>query len=523
MKSSKKWLSIVVNLLIVASILLTGCAAGKTQTATQFAVYALNSEPLTNWDPAAEFSNGILLMNNMYEQLLRYDPVEKKIIPLLATEYTASADGLTWTFKLRQGVKFHDGSDFNAEAVKFSIDRTIRLAAGASYIWAPVKEVKVIDDYTVEFDLSYQAPLDLIASTGYAAFIYSPKSVGSDDKWFESGKECGTGPYKLKSFKWGDEVILEKFDEYWGKWPEKNISTVVLKKVSEPATRRQMVEKGEATITTELPYSDIDALKKNTDVVVEVDPSLQNLIGMFNTQKPPLDNPKVREALAYAFPYQQVIDFAMGGYATQSFGVVPNGMWGFSKNVTQYKYDLDKAKQLLADAGYANGGIKLLLTYMSGDESEKNTAELYKAELGKIGVELEIRSMPWDSQWELAKSTNVADRQDIFVMYWWPDMPSPYSFVYSTFHSEDQPNFNLAYYNNPDFDKLIDDANMTSSTDRAKAETMFVEAQNMLMKDNATLAIYDKQVAWIMAKNFKGFKFNPIYPTVVFFYGTYFE
>ncbi|MCE1254875.1 MAG: ABC transporter substrate-binding protein [Anaerolineae bacterium] len=526
MRFSKKWFSALLSLFVVTSILLAGCSAGAAKSgsnAATYAVYAVNTEPLTNWDPAAEFSNGILVMNNMYEQLVRYDPVEKKIVPLLATEYTTSEDGLTWTFKLRKGVKFHDGTDFNAQAVKFSIERTIRLGAGASYIWAPVDTIEATDDYTVTFKLKYSAPLDLIASTGYAAFIYSPTSVGSDDKWFDEGRECGTGPYSLKSFKWGDEVVLQKFDGYWGGWPEKNISTVVIKKVSEPATRRQMVEKGEATITTELPYSDVDALKKDSNVVVEVDPSLQNLIGMFNTQKAPLDNPKVREALSYAFPYQSVIDYAMGGYAAQSFGVVPNGMWGYSKDVQQYTYDLDKAKQLLADAGYADGGIKLLLTYMSGDEAEKNTAELYKAELAKIGVDLEIRSMPWDSQWELAKSANAADRQDIFVMYWWPDLPSPYSFLFSTFHSEEEPMFNLSYYKNEQFDKLIDDANVTSANDRAKAESMFVEAQNVLMKDAATLAIYDKQVAWVTVKNFKGFSFNPVYPTVVFFYGTYFE
>lgn len=524
MKSSPKWLSGLVCLLVAASLILAGCGGSEAAPSkTQFAVYAINSEPLTNWDPAAEFSNGIWLMNNMYEQLVRYDAIEKKVVPLLATEYSVSEDGLTWTFKLREGVKFHDGSDFTAEAVKFSIDRTIRLAAGASYIWDPVEQINVVDDHTVEFKLKYQAPLDLIASTGYAAFIYSPKNVGENDDWFQEGHECGTGPYKLKSFKWGDEVIIEKFDEYWGGWPEKHISTVVLKKVSETATRRQMIEKGEAAITSELPYSDVNALKENKDVVVSIEPSLQNLWGMLNTQKPPLDNILVRQALSYAFPYQQVIDYAMGGYAVQSYGVVPTGMWGFSEDVLQYNYDLDKAKDLLAEAGYPDGGFKLLLTYMSGDEAEKNTAELYKAELGKLGIDLEIRSMPWDSQWELSKSTNIADRQDIFVMYWWPDLPSPYSFLYSTYHSEDEPLFNMSYYNNSEFDTLIDEANQTSAVDKGKAEEMFIEAQNVLMKDAATIPMYDKQVAWVTKSNFKGFKFNPAYPTVVFFHGTYFE
>ncbi len=122
----------------------------------QFAVYALNSEPLTNWDPAIEFSNGIHLVNNMYEQLLRYDPVAKVTVPLLAESYTTSEDGLTWTFKIREGVKFQNGDPMTAEDVKYSIDRTMALGAGASYIWFAVEQINVLDPQTVEFKLSYQ-------------------------------------------------------------------------------------------------------------------------------------------------------------------------------------------------------------------------------------------------------------------------------------------------------------------------------------------------------------------------------
>ena len=155
-----------------------------------------------------------------------------------------------------------------------------------------------------------------MASTGYAAFIYSKKCVNEDNEWIAEAKGCGTGPYMLKSAKWGDEVIVEAFKDYWGGWGEKYFSQVVFKKISETATRRQMIETGEATIAVELPYSDVNALKSNPKVKVNVEPSWQNLIGMFNTQKPPLDNVKVRQALAYAFPYDQVIKTAVGGYCS---------------------------------------------------------------------------------------------------------------------------------------------------------------------------------------------------------------
>jgi len=511
----------VLAVLFCISFFLAACTAKPE--ALQYAFFALSSEPLTNWDPAIENSNGIHLDNNIYEQLVRYDPADKKFIPLLAESYSVSDDGLTWTFKLRKGVKFQNGDDFTAQDVKYSIERTQRLGAGAAYIWSAVEQTNVVDDQTVEFKLSYQSPLDIVASAGYAAFIYSAKCVDENDAWIDEAKGCGTGPYMLKSSKWGDEVILEKFDGYWRGWSGKHFSMVVFKKISESATRRQMIETGDATVTFELPYSDINALKNNPNVTVYVEPSWTNLLGMFNTQKPPLDNKLVRQALSYAFPYDIVVTHAVGGYARQSYGAVPFGMWGFSDKLPRYNYSLDKARELLAKAGYPDGGFKLLLTYAAGNEAEKSTAELYASELAKLNIELEIRSMPWDSQWELAKSPNPEDRQDIFIFYWWPDLPSPYSMLYSDFHSEDEIFFNLAYYKNPEFDSKIDEANEKTVVDFAQAESMFVEAQAMLLDDAVALFIYDRQDVWETNSKFKGFKFNPAYPTTVFFYETYLD
>jgi peptide/nickel transport system substrate-binding protein len=515
-----------IAVLICLSFVLSACSPGtpttQVESKTQFAVYALNSEPLTNWDPGIEFSNGIHLHNNMYEQLLRYDPVNEQAIPLLAESYTVSDDGLTWTFKIRQGVKFQNGDPLTAEDVKYSIDRTMEMGAGAAYIWSAVESITVKDPQTVEFKLSFKNPLDLVAATGYAAFIYSKKCVDENNEWIPEAIGCGTGPYILKSAKWGDEVIVEAFEDYWGGWGEKYFSQVVFKKISETATRRQMIEAGEATIAVELPYSDVNALKENSTVKVYVEPSWQNLIGMLNTQKAPLDNVKVRQALAYAFPYDQVITTAVGGYARQAYGIVPYGMWGFSDQLPRYNYDLEKAKQLLAEANVP-AGQKLLLTYTAGNETEKSTAELYKAELAKLDIDLEIRSMPWDSQWELAKNPDPLARQDIFIMYWWPDLPSPYSFLYSTFHTEEDVFFNLAYYYNSDFDNLIDEANELTATDYSKAEQMFVDAQKILLEDAATLFIYDREDIWVTSANLQGFSFNPAYPTVMFFHDMYLE
>jgi peptide/nickel transport system substrate-binding protein len=526
----KKKLALLLVLLMVLSMLTacggnqSGATAGTSANEEMdIMYYAYNSIPILSWDPSVEFSNGIIVLNNIYEQLLRFNAETKEYEKVLATDYKKSDDGLVWTFNLRPDVKFHDGTPFNAESVKYSVERTKEIGQGASYIWDPVEEINIIDDLTVEFKLSYPAPMDVIVSCPYAAFMLPTSIKDQPETWFEEGNACGTGPYKLQETSMGDEVILTKNDDYWKGWDGEHFEKVIVKKISETSSRRQMIEAGEADITTELPSEDIEALKASGKVNVEIDPSFTNLVGFYNTKKAPLDNVLVRQALSYAFPYDDVVKYAMGGYAKQSFGPIPDGMWGHSENTMQFKFDLDKAKQLLNEAGIKEGELNLLLTYMSGDEAEKKSAELYKGELSKIGVNLEIRSMPWESQWEMARGTDASSQQDIFFMYWWNDLATPYSYLYSLFHSEEEPLYNLAYYSNPKFDELIDGAQAKTALSIEEAEKDFVASQEVLMKDNPAIFMYDKSIAWIKSTTLKGHVDNPSYPFVVFFYDCYRE
>lgn len=524
----KKKISLLLALLMILTAV-TACGSNDSQEGStqpnqeelDVLYYAYNSIPVLNWDPSIEFSNGIIVMNNIYELLLKFNAATKEYEKVLATDYSKSEDGLVWQFSLREGVSFHDGTPFNAESVKYSIERTKSIGQGAAFIWDPVEEIKIVDEYTVEFVLSYPAPMDVIAACPYASFMMSPSLEEQPDDWFEQGNANGTGPYKLQESSMGDEVILTQNENYWKGWEGEHFEKIIVKKVSETSSRRQMIESGEADITVELPSEDIEALKASGNVVVDVQSSFTNLMGFINTQKAPLNDVKVRQALSYAFPYQDVVEYAMGGYAQQSYGPVPEGMWGHSKDLFQYNHDLDKAKSLLAEAGIKEGELKLLLTYMTGDEAEKKMAEMYKAELSKIGVELEIRAMPWESQWEMAMGTDHSSQQDIFVMYWWNDLSTPYSYLYSLFHTEDSTLYNLGYYSNPEFDELIDNAQAKSALNIEEAEKDFVKAQEILLDDTPAIFMYDKSVVWVKSPALKGHVDNPSYPFVVFFYDLY--
>lgn len=516
---------VVVALVGVLLFSLTGCSpSAQDGKPTRITTTLNTSEIVVFWDPSDTWSNEIIAFQNIYETLLRYEPSTDTFTPILATDYSVSPDGLSWKFTLREGVKFHSGNPFNAEAVKYSIERTIDRGMGASFIWDAVEEIKVLDEYEVEFVLKYSSPLDLVASAGYGAYIFDP--VVTEEKgheWFLEANDAGTGPYMVESWTAGEELVMTRFDDYWGGWDGPHFDKVIQKVVPESSTRRQMIESGQADWLEMLPFEHIDDLRNDPNVVITATPSFQNLIGLMNMEKPPLDNKLVRQAISYAMPYDQIVEHVMSGYARQSRGPVPYGLWGHSENLFQYSHDLDKAKDLLAEAGYPDGGFDLLLTYVAGNEFERRTAELFKAELAKLGINLELRGMPWESQWDLGKSQNPEARQDIFLFYWWPDLADPISWFRSMFYSEDEILFNLCYYRNPEYDSLVDEANAMSGTDREAAIDLYADAQEMLMDDAVGLFIFDQQYVRAMRTEFKGYKDNPAYPNVVYFYDCYRE
>lgn len=252
-------------------------------------------------------------------------------------------------------------------------------------------------------------------------------------------------------------------------------------------------------------------------------PSYQNYMAFFNTQRPPLDNVNVRKALAHAIPYDDIITIGFNGMASQARGPVPNGQFGATDEVFQYTYDLEKAKQLLAEAGHAGGGFKLTLTYAAENGQEARFAPLIQDAFKKIGVDVEIKGLVWNTQWAQAKS-DPKTAQDMFLLLWWPTYSDPYETLYSLLHDEGgKPVWNLAYYSNPAYDTLIRQAYEKTGSNPEKALDMYVEAQNMIQKDVPVAWLVDVRGNWPMSARLKGMTMNPAYPNVPFFYDMYLE
>jgi len=471
---------------------------------------------VTTWDPSASFSTEALYMANIYEPLIWIRP-DGTFEPALAESWEVSDDGLVWTFHLREGVKFHDGSTLNADAVVASIERTREMGTGASWIWWMVESIEALDDMTVQFTLSTPYPLDRVAASTYAAWIMSPDAAEKDSDWFEQGNEAGTGPWMLESYTPDEEIVLTRFEGYWGGWDDDQFDKVVIRIVPEQVVQAQMLEGGEVDLALSLPVETYEKFQADPNFVVYEDDTLFNYVGLLNTQKEPLNDKLVRQAIAYAIPYEDIVAVGAGGLGQQARGPVPHGLWPYSDEVGQYTYDPEKARELLAEAGYPDGGFSLVLTHAAENLSEERFAPVIRDALAEIGIDVEIRPMLWSQQWEMAKG-DPAEAQDIFLLLWWPTISDGYDNLSSMFHCEDEPFFNLCYYCNPEYDELIDTALELTATDPETAQQMYIEAMNILVEDSPALFLYDTRVFRPVPTYLTGYEYNPNYPFSTFFY-----
>src|SRR5258708_3505329 len=421
---------------LALALLLAACggssySSGAKQATSKVFTYDTYTQVMVDgWDPAIEYSNGIIAMSNMYQTLTHYNPVTHQVEPLLAASWTHSSDGLTWTFQLRHGVYFHTGRLMTAQAAKTAILRTKALGGGASYIWGAVKTIDTPSQYTLVFHLSYPSPLALEASADYSAYIYDTQAAGAGGKltkWLNTPHDAGTGPYTLQTWNSGQEleVILKAFGKYWGGWSGSHYTKVVFRVVPQDTTAAQLLRSGQVSFVEQLSPTLWQSLKGVSGIKLSSSPSWQNLLAQLNSQSL---SPPVRQAISYDTDYPG-ITAALGGAGVPSSGIVPAGLFGHFTNLPSYTYDPAKAARLLSSAGYGPGKkpLNLNLTYTAGDTNEQVVATLLKSSLAKLNVNVSVQALAWNTQWSKAKSSTASTHQDIFFEYWWPDYADPYS------------------------------------------------------------------------------------------------
>ncbi|MDA0636696.1 ABC transporter substrate-binding protein [Nonomuraea sp. MCN248] len=497
-----------------------GTPAGQTATQDNEAtfVYAPNLDVVTDWDPATSYSNEIIALSNIYEGLTRYNAATKEAEPRLATEWSSADGGKEWTFKLRQGVKFHTGAPLDAEAAKKAIERTMKSNGGAAYIWGAVDKIETPDDATLKFTLKYASPMDLIASSGYAAYLYDAEALEKNEDDVKNGKlDVGTGPYTIDSWRKGQEteLTLKAFEDYWGGWRPEQYKKVAFRVTPEITTAWQLVQRGEVNFVQRLNPQLFQQAGMTEGVQAKQAPSFQNLLVLFNTAEGPAKDVRVRQALQHAIDYDGLVA-ALKGAGQKAGGLVPPGLLGHTTGL-EPKQDLDKARALLQEAGYGpdNPELKLTLTYAQGDEDQKLLVTLLTAALKQVNVTLQARAMPWNAQWDRGKKGD----QDIFVMYWFPDYADPFSWFFNVFRSAEDVQFNLSYLKDGAIDEAIDKLPELAATDPLAADQAYADLQKKIIQEKAAVAVpYVQTYQRALTADVLGYVDNPAYPNVVFFY-----
>jgi peptide/nickel transport system substrate-binding protein len=524
---------IVAGAVLVAS--LAACSGGSSYSASTpsgtpsgqatsdiFTYDTTAAVMVDGWDPATEYSDGIIAMSEMYETLTHYDMATQTIEPELATSWTSADDGKTWTFQLRHGVYFHTGRPMTAQAAKAAILRTIKLGGGAAYLWAAVKTIDTPDPYTLVFHLSASSPLALEASADYSAYIYDTQAAGGGNaltNWLNAGHDAGTGPYTVQTWNKGQEfeVTLKKFPRYWGGWAGSHFAAVVFRVVPQDTTAAQLLRSGQVSFIEQINSSLWSSFKGDTAISLVSSPSWQNLLAQFNTQRL---NVTVRQALLYAIDYNGIIT-ALHGAGVASSGIVPPGMPGHFADLPNYSYNQAKAATLLKQAGYGPGrkALNLTLTYTSGDSNEQVVATIIKSDLAALNVNVNAQSLAWPTQWAKGKSSSAAQRQDIFFEYWWPDYPDPYSWFADTLQTENPPYFNLSYYSNPSLDRMINQVEPLIAVNKTAGEQLYRSMQLTILQQAPLVSLYNVNYQYALLSQISGFKVNQAYPNVVFVYG----
>src|SRR5271169_2596984 len=443
---------------------------------------------------------------------LSYD--RDKLKPELAEDMTVG--DMSVTFKLKKNAKFQDGTPVTANDVKWSLDRSVTVGGfptfqmGAGSLTKPEQFV-VVDDNTVRVDFAKKDRLTIPDLAVIVPCVVNSelvkKNASEKDPWgleYTKQQTAGSGAYKVTKWTAGTEVIMERNDEWVG-GPMPKIRRVIWRMVPQAGNRRALLERGDADISYELPNKDFQEMKAESKLNVVSLPFSNGIqyVGM-NVTKPPFDNPKVRQAVAYAMPYQKIMDVVMFGLANPMFGAPADKATEVSwPQPTKYSTDIDKAKALLAEAGYPNGFETTLSFDLNFAGNNEPLCVLVQESLAQIGIKTTINKVP-GANWrtELTKK-----EMPLFtnVFSGWLDYPE--YFFYWCYHGNNSI-FNTMSYKSPEMDKLIDGARSAATTgDKAAYDSDVKGFVDLAFSDVPRIPLFQPFVNVAMQKNVSGYQY----------------
>lgn len=465
----------------------------------------LDSGPATDGESA-------MVINEIIEPLIRLEGTSARPIPWLAESWETE-DSQTWVFKLRQGVTFHDGTPFNAEAVRFNIDRwrnpdnEYRFGRTFEYYNyqfgnAPIEEVNVIDDYTIEIKLAKPSSVFLAKlSLGFSFGMNSPTAImeQGDAYGTPAGSAVGTGPFKFVEWIPGDRITVERNEDWWG--PKPYLSRIIWRVIPDNSARFAELQAG--TIhQAYLAQTDLPMAQADPNIEVYVLPSLSTGYIAFQQCTEPFDKLEVRKAIAHAVNWAALIPAFYGEFGQLAGSFQPPAIPGHNPNIKPYEYDPDLAKELLAQAGLPDGFetdfwyIPVIRGYFP---DSKAIAEAIAADLARVGIRVNLMTEDWGAY--------LADRNEgkfpMWMLGWGSDNGDPDNYIgYHFMHQPGQPKKEDCY-DNPELAELLIQGAI--EVDPAERERIYMRAEEIVKEDVARIPVVWASTPTVFRKEVKGY------------------
>ena len=497
----KRW-SLFAALLMVAFLAITP-SPSQAQTVT----YAAGADP-DSLDPANAESNPSEAVNRMiFENLVKFDP-KLNLVPGLAEKWEQAKDGMSWTFFLRKGVKFHDGTPFNAEAAKYFFDRMIGPEKPSrAGLYAPlVESVTVVDEFTVKVNMKAPFAFLLNNIAHSASGIVSPtahKALGKDI----ARKPVGTGPFKFVEWVHGDHLTLARNDDYWGGKPK--LDKIVIKTIKEDSARVMMLQSGDAHLAVRLPAEDIPRLQKDNKIQLDATETLRVLYIGFNCGKKPLSDERVRQAFNLAMDRESIVKNIYQGRALVASNIVAPLTTGYFP-LPAYPHDPEKAKKLLADAGYPNGLKARFMSPQGRYPKDFEMAQALQQQWKRAGIDVTLETMEWAAY--LAATRKPLDQTDVevFLLGWAPSSAEARWILYPLYGTDQwvPKGNNRLFYSNQQFDDYVD--KLTKASDKAERDKNLKLAQELLYKEVPQLPVLVTKETIGYSKKLKGVINSPL-------------
>ncbi|KAA2313837.1 ABC transporter substrate-binding protein [Pseudooceanicola sediminis] len=498
---------------VAMSLALGAMSPAAAQTPPGVLIIGQIAEPKA-LDPAAVTAvNDFRILMNVYDGLVRYKSGTLEVEPALATDWDISEDGTVYTFHLREGVKFHDGSDFDAEAVKFNFDRMLKEdhpfhdtgPFPLAFFFSSVEEVSVVDPMTVEFTLN--APYaPFLSNLAYpTGLIVSPAAVEQSGGDF-GRNPSGTGPFRFAEWKSNEHVILNANPDYWDGAPASE--TLVFRPITDANTRTAEMLAGGIDLMVEVPPVALSEFEGDRYKVFEqAGPHVWFLI--LNAKEGPFADKRVRQAANYAVDKTALVDNVLEGTAEVAAGPTPPAFaWAYNEDLEPYPYDPEKARTLLGEAGNEHPEVTFFVTEGGSgmlDPIAMGTA--IQADLKAVGFDVKIETYEWNT-FLGEVNPGLEGKADMAEMAWMTNDPD--TLPYLALRSDawpDKGGFNSGYYSNAEVDTLLEEARV--ATDQDERARLYKKMQTIVQEDAPWLFVANWKQNAVASEAVENFALEP--------------